>query len=148
MLKDEISRRIKQAMKDGNTVEKEVLRVALGDIQTAESREGEAPKDPDAAALAVVRKLVKSITETAAQTADAADKATLEAELVVLASLLPKSLSVDEIVKKLEGKQAEIKAAPNDGAATGIAMKVLKAEGLEAGGKDVTAAVKALRQAP
>ncbi|MFN9938086.1 MAG: GatB/YqeY domain-containing protein, partial [bacterium] len=67
MLKDEISRRIKQAMKDGNTVEKEVLRVALGDIQTAEAREG--AKESDEAAIAVVKKLLKSVTETAAQTA-------------------------------------------------------------------------------
>jgi len=143
MLKDEIARRIKQAMKDGNTVEKEVLRVALGDIQTGEAREG--AKESDEAALAIVRKLVKSITETAAQTTDPAAKATLEAELVVLGSLLPKSLSVEELVQKLAATKDAITKAPNDGAATGIAMKALKAEGVDANGKDVTAAVKQLR---
>ena len=143
MLKDEIARRIKQAMKDGNKVEKEVLRVALGDIQTGEAREG--ARESDDAALAIVRKLVKSITETAAQTTNAEDKATLEAELVVLGSLLPKTLSVEEIVAKLESKRDDLKKAPNDGAATGIAMKALKAEGVDANGKDVTAAVKQIR---
>ncbi|MFO0638024.1 MAG: GatB/YqeY domain-containing protein [Polyangiaceae bacterium] len=143
MLKDEISRRIKQAMRDGNTVEKEVLRVALGDIQTAEAREG--AKESDDAAIAVVKKLLKSVTETAAQTANPAEKATLEAEIVVLASLLPKSLSVEELVAKLAPKADAIKAAPNDGAATGIAMKALKSEGVDANGKDVTEAVKKLR---
>lgn len=143
MLKDEISRRIKQAMRDGNTVEKEVLRVALGDIQTAEAREG--AKESDDTAIAVVKKLLKSVTETAAQTANPAEKATLEAEIVVLASLLPKSLSVDALVAKLAPKADAIKAAPNDGAATGIAMKALKADGVDANGKDVTEAVKKLR---
>lgn len=143
MLKDEISRRIKQAMRDGNTVEKEVLRVALGDIQTAEAREG--AKESDDAAIAVVKKLLKSVTETAAQTANPAEKATLEAEIVVLASLLPKALSVEELVAKLAPKADAIKAAPNDGAATGIAMKALKADGVDANGKDVTEAVKKLR---
>ncbi|MBK8215950.1 MAG: GatB/YqeY domain-containing protein [Myxococcales bacterium] len=143
MLKDEISRRIKQAMRDGNTVEKEVLRVALGDIQTAEAREG--AKESDDAAIAVVKKLLKSVTETAAQTANPAEKATLEAEIVVLSSLLPKALSVEELVAKLTPKADAIKAAPNDGAATGIAMKALKADGVDANGKDVTEAVKKLR---
>ncbi|MBL9110267.1 MAG: GatB/YqeY domain-containing protein [Myxococcales bacterium] len=143
MLKDEISRRIKQAMRDGNTVEKEVLRVALGDIQTAEAREG--AKESDDAAIAVVKKLLKSVTETAAQTANPAEKATLEAEIVVLSSLLPKALSVEELVAKLAPKADAIKAAPNDGAATGIAMKALKADGVDANGKDVTEAVKKLR---
>ena len=143
MLKDEISRRIKQAMRDGNTVEKEVLRVAQGDIQTAEAREG--AKESDDAAIAVVKKLLKSVTETAAQTANPAEKATLEAEIVVLSSLLPKALSVEELVAKLAPKADAIKAAPNDGAATGIAMKALKADGVDANGKDVTEAVKKLR---
>lgn len=147
MLKDEISRRIKQAMRDGNTVEKEVLRVALGDIQTGEAREGGAlgEAESDAAAIAIVRKLIKSITDTAAQTAAGPDKTTLEAELEVLRSLLPRSLSVDELVARLEPKRAALLAAPSDGAATGLAVKALKAEGVDAGGKDVTEAVKRLR---
>jgi len=144
MLKDEIARRIKQAMKDGNTVEKEVLRVALGDIQTGEAREGGA-NGGDEAALAVVRKLVKSITETAAQTQNPAEKATLHEEIAVLATLLPKALTLDEIVVKLEPSRADLQKAPSDGAATGVAMKALKALGLDANGKDVTEAVKRLR---
>ncbi|HRG96009.1 MAG TPA: GatB/YqeY domain-containing protein [Polyangiaceae bacterium] len=147
MLREEIARRIKLAMKSGDTVEKEVLRVALGDIQTAESRES-GPIDAaasDAAALAVVRKLAKSITETLTQTSDAATRATLEAELAVLRSLLPATLSVDDLVAKLAPQREALVAAPNDGAATGLAMKALKAAGVDANGKDVTQAVKRLR---
>ena len=38
MLIDELKRRITVALKAGNTVEKEVLRVALGEIQIADAR--------------------------------------------------------------------------------------------------------------
>ena len=81
MLVDEIKRRITVAMKAHNTLEKEILRVALGEIQTAESR-GAATTDEMAAA--VVRKLIKSNGETLASTTDEAAKQTLADENVVL----------------------------------------------------------------
>lgn len=145
MLKDEIQRRVREALKSGNTVEKEVLRVALGEIQTAEAREG-AKAATDEAAQAVVRKLMKSVGETLSLTEDAAARATLEAELAVLGSLLPKSLSADEVVAALAGVADAVRAAPNDGAATGVAMRALKASKAEVNGKDVAEAVRRLRQ--
>ncbi len=147
MIRDEIQRRIKQAMKDGNVIEKEVLRVALGDIQTAESREGADTKDggSDATSLAVLRKLVKSVSETLEVTQDPGAKATLAQEITVLKSLIPGTLSVDQILLELAPVAGSLKAAPSDGAATGIAMKTLKAKGAEVSGKDVTEAVKKLR---
>lgn len=142
MLVEEIKRRINAAMRSGNTVEKEVLRVALGEIQTAEAR-GAATTDESAAA--VVRKLIKSNEETLAATADEANKRTLTQENAVLASLLPKSLGVPEIVEALASLRDAIRAAANDGQATGVAMKHLKASGAVVTGKDVTEAVKQLR---
>lgn len=142
MLVEEIKRRINVAMRSGNTVEKEVLRVALGEIQTAEAR-GTATTDESAAA--VVRKLIKSNEETIAATADEAAKGTLTQENAVLASLLPKSLGVPEIVEALALLRDAIRAAANDGQATGVAMKHLKASGAVVSGKDVTEAVKQIR---
>jgi len=142
MLVDEIKRRITVAMKAHNTLEKEILRVALGEIQTAESR-GAATTDEMAAA--VVRKLIKSNGETLASTTDEAAKQTLADENVVLASLLPKAMGVPEIVEALASVRDAIKAAGNDGQATGVAMKQLKAAGVVANGKDVTEAVKLIR---
>ena len=142
MLVDEIKRRITVAMKAHNTLEKEILRVALGEIQTAESR-GAATTDEMAAA--VVRKLIKSNGETLASTTDEAAKQTLADENVVLASLLPKAMGVPEIVEALASVRDAIKAAGNDGQATGVAMKQLKASGVVANGKDVTEAVKLIR---
>ena len=142
MLVDEIKRRITVAMKAGKTVEKEILRVALGEIQTAEAR-GTATTDDSAAA--VVRKLIKSNEETLAATTSEADKRTLAEENVVLASLLPKSLGAAEIVEALAGLRDALRAAGNDGQATGIAMKHLKSTGAIVNGKDVTEAVKKIR---
>jgi uncharacterized protein len=142
MLLDEIKRRIHVAMKAGNTLEKEILRVALGEIQTAEAR---GPATTDESAAAVVRKLIKSNEETRLATTDEAARQTLVEENVVLASLLPKSLGVPEIVEALAAVRDAIRAAGNDGQATGVAMKHLKASGAVADGKTVTEAVKQIR---
>lgn len=140
MLVDEIKKRITQAMKSGNTVEKEVLRVALGEMQTK-------GVTTDEETIAIVRKLVKSNQETLALTTDAAQKGTLQSEIAVLESLLPATLGVDQIVAALAPVADAIKAAGNDGQATGVAMKHLKSTGATVTGKDVTDAVKKLRGA-
>jgi uncharacterized protein YqeY len=82
-----------------------------------------------------------------ASTTDPEKRAVLAQEMQILATYLPKSLSVDEIVSALAPVAAQIKAAGNDGQATGIAMKQLKSEGLVVNGKDVTLAIKELRKA-
>ena len=142
MLVDEIKRRITAAMKAGNTIEKDILRLAYGEVQTAEAR-GTAVSDEGVAAI--VRKLIKSNEETIAATADGEAKRVLVEENVVLASLLPKSMSVADIVEALAPVRDAIKAAGNDGQATGAAMKHLKASGAVVNGKDVTEAVKQIR---
>ncbi|HEU4537051.1 MAG TPA: GatB/YqeY domain-containing protein [Polyangiaceae bacterium] len=143
MIAEELSKRIKRAMKEGDTVAREVLRVALGEIQTVEARGGGALPDADAAAI--VRKLIKSNQETIAATQDASARETLEREIAVLRELLPATLDVAQIVEALAGVAAAVRAAPNDGAATGVAMKALKASGAEVTGKDVSEAVRTLR---
>lgn len=142
MLVDEIKRRSMAAMKAGNTIEKEVLRVALGEIQMTEAR-GTAMTDEGAAAI--LRKLIKSNEETLAAATDEAQKSTLVKETEILRSLLPQSLDVPQIVAALAPVVDAIKAAGNDGQATGVAMKHLKGAGAVANGKDVTAAVKQIR---
>ncbi|HEU4410608.1 MAG TPA: GatB/YqeY domain-containing protein [Polyangiaceae bacterium] len=142
MIAEEISKRIKRAMKEGDAVAREVLRVALGEIQTAEARAGSLS---DADAAAIVRKLIKSNDETMAATSDEGARATLRRENEVLRELLPATLGVAQIVEALSGVADAVRAAPNDGAATGVAMKALKAAKAEVTGKDVAEAVRALR---
>ena len=143
MLIDDIKKRFMQAMKDKNTIEKEVLRVLIGEIQTAESRATSPGTDEDA--LAIVRKLVKSNQETLAATTSEDDRATLTQELEILNTLLPASLSVEQIVAALAPVSDAIKAAGNDGQATGVAMKQLKAAGAAVNGRVVSAGVKQIR---
>lgn len=144
MLLDDIRTRLKAAMKNQRTVEKEILRVALGELQTIEAR-GEAIDD--ALVLRVVKKLLKSNRETLDATTATADRAALEEEIVVLESLVPKSMSVDDIAAALAPVADQIRAAGNDGQATGIAMRHLKGAGIAADGKDVAEATKRLRSA-
>jgi uncharacterized protein YqeY len=132
-----------KAMKAGNIVEKEILRVAMGEITTDAARPGR--KGDDEETQAILRKLIKSNEESLAQTADPGQQAQLREENEVLATFLPKSLSVAEIVSALAEVESAIKAAGNDGQATGVAMKHLKASSAVVSGKDVSEAVKRLR---
>lgn len=143
MLRDEIRTRMVAAMKAGNALEKAVLKLALGEIQTVEARTGEDLSDEKAAG--VLRKLIKSNRESLEATPDAEKRATLDREIAILDALLPKTLDPEEIVAALEPVKDALLAAGNDGQATGIAMKHLKAEGAAVTGKDVSAAVRAMR---
>jgi len=145
MLIDQIKARMFQAIKSGAQVEKEILRVAMGEITTEAARPGRQGSDEEA--MAILRKLLKSNEETLASTTDAEKRAVLTQEMEILATYLPKSLSLEEIVQALAAVAPQIKAAGNDGQATGIAMKQLKSAGLVVNGKDVTLAIKELRKA-
>jgi uncharacterized protein YqeY len=142
MLKAEIQSRIRAAMKARRTVEREILGVALGEIQTAEARKGELTEEETAS---FVKKLIKSNRETIEAGPDAARKTVLEEEIAILETLLPKAMGTDEIVAALAGVSDGIRGASNDGQATGIAMKTLKAQGATVDGKAVAEAVKRMR---
>ena len=142
-LVDQIKARMFQAMKAGNVVEKEILRVAMGELTTDAAREGR--KGDDAEAQAILKKLVKSNEESFEASQDEAQKATLRAEIEVLNAFLPKALGVPEIVAALAPVTEAVKTAGNDGQATGVAMKHLKSLGAVVNGKDVSAAVRQLR---
>ncbi len=143
MLTDQIRARVKEAMKARNVVEKEILKVALGEIETEQTRRGADMSDADVEK--VLRKLVKSNRETHDATSDPDKQAVLREEIAILESLLPKTLGEDEIVAALAGVADAIRSAPGDGPATGVAMKHLKQIGATVDGKTVSAAVRKLR---
>jgi uncharacterized protein len=144
MLVDEIKARMFKAMKAGAIVEKEILRVAVGEITTDQAREGRAGSDEES--QAILRKLIKSNEESLAVAEDPEKRAVLEEEVRVLSAFLPKSLGVDEIVAALAPVADAVRAAGNDGQATGVAMKHLKSAGAVVGGKDVSEAVRVIRR--
>lgn len=139
MLIDDIKAAMFAAMKAGNTIEKEVLRTALGDATST----GEKPEDPQMAA--VLRKLVKGIEETQSVATDAETQARLTQELAILRRFLPQTLGVEQIKAALEPVWPAIRAASGEGPATGVAMKHLKSSGATVEGKDVSTAVRELR---
>jgi uncharacterized protein YqeY len=143
MLLDEIKAQMFQAMKAGRIVEKEILRVAVGEITTEAAREGR--KGNDEEAQVILRKLIKSNEESLTASEDAAKRVVLEEENRILAAFLPKLLSVEEIVAALAPVADAVKVAGNEGQATGVAMKHLKGAGALVSGKDVALAVKQLR---
>ena len=142
-LVEDLKKRIATAVKDGDSVARDVLRLALGEIQTAEARKNEKLSDEEA--TAALRKLVKSNEETLGLSGEGERANTLKKEIEVLSSLLPKQLSVDEIVAALASQVDAIKAAKADGQAVGVAMKHLKSTGASVTGNDVQAAVKQIR---
>jgi uncharacterized protein YqeY len=143
MLADEIKTRMFAAMKAKNTVEKEILRVALGEIQTAGARSDKALGED--AVGAILKKLVKSNQESFDVSSDEEQKRVLAEEIEILNSLLPQTLSVEQIVEALSSVTDGIKGAKADGPATGNAMKHLKQSGALVDGKNVALAVKQIR---
>lgn len=151
MLAETIRSRMIAAMKSGNTVERDVMRVVKGDLDTATARSGKQPTDEEAARI--VRKTIEANGETirlmegetGCSTMHVARKQQLEKENEILNSLLPKTLTQEEIQRILICRIDDIKAAKNDGQATGIAVKYLKETGATALGSDVSAVVKKFR---
>jgi uncharacterized protein YqeY len=142
-LLDQIKARMFAAMKSGNVTEREILKVAMGEITTDAARVGR--KGDDEEAMGLLKKLVKSNEESIEASQDEAQKAQLRAEIEVLNTFLPKSLGLPEILAALAPVAEAIKTAGNDGQATGVAMKHLKSLAAVVNGKDVSAAVRQLR---
>lgn len=143
MLTEEIRKRVRKAMKAGDVVAKGIFRVALGEVQSEETRTGRSLDDEQVAAI--LRKLVKSNDEVLAVGPSDEQRTKIERENVLLGELLPQTLSEDEIIAALEPVLETVRAARSDGQATGIAMKHLRASGAVVTGRDVAGAVRALR---
>lgn len=138
MLLDELKKRMMAAMKAGNVTEKEILRTALGEITGSF-------KSSDEEVTAILKKLVKSNRETLNLTTDETAKKTLQEEIAILQTFLPKTLDVDAITSALEPVKSAIKDAKAEGQAMGIASKHLKSIGAAVESENVKAAVSAIR---
>ena len=143
MLLDDLKAKITAAVKAKDEVARDVLRLALGEIQTGEARASRALKDDEIAAI--LKKLVKSNEETLALAGEGPQAPSLHKEIEVLSSLLPKTLSVAELIEALASQKDALRGAKGDGPATGIAMKHLKSTGAVFDGTDVATAVKTIR---
>ena len=150
-LMEEIRQRLAAVMKprdERQTWERDIYKLALSEITTLELRSQGKPVTEEQIAN-VLRKLIEGNNETLAAMEKlgkgGAEK--LRAENEVLASLLPKTLSPEEIAERLAPVADAIRTAKSDGQAMGLAMKHLKSENAPVAGADVTQAVKQLRAA-
>ena len=144
MLIDEIKTRMTRAMRERDEVVRNVLGLAVGEIQTAEARANRALRDDEA--MTIVRKLLKSNEETLALAGtDDTRAASLRREIEVLSALLPRSMSVEQIAEALAPVADAIRSAKSDGQAMGAAMKHLKTAGAVVDAADVQQAVKQVR---
>jgi uncharacterized protein YqeY len=144
----DLQAKLQDAMKSKDDLARDLLRVIMGEASTRRARTGKEPADDDI--HKIIRAMIASNNETRhelekrGQTAhDAYDR--LARENTYLETLLPRTLDQAAIAKELEAIAAELKAARNDGQATGLAVKHLKQKGLAVQGEDVAAAVKRLR---
>lgn len=140
---DELKARMNEAMRGKDDVAKNIYRLAYSETQLASARSGKDVGDDEASAI--LKKLVKSNEETLAVATEAGQRDALAREIALLSAMLPKTLGVPEIVAALAPVADAIKAAGNDGQATGVAMKHLKSAGAAVDGKTVAAAVKQIR---
>ena len=144
VITDEIKTRMRAAMQAHDPVAKNILGLALGEIQTAEARANRALGEDEA--MAVLRKLVKSNEETLGHAKDDVARVTeLRREIEVLSSFLPKALSVDAVTEALAPLAEALRAAKSDGHAMGLAMKHLKTSGAVVESAAVQEAIKRVR---
>jgi uncharacterized protein YqeY len=140
---DDLKGRMNEALRAKDQVARNIYGLAYSEIQLASARSGRDASDDDA--IASLKKLVKSNEDTLAVAVDAEQREVLTREIALLAALLPKTLGVPEVVAALAPVVDAIKAAGNDGQATGVAMKHLKSTGASVDGKTAAAAVKQIR---
>jgi uncharacterized protein YqeY len=109
---DQIQSDLKDAMRSGETLKRDTLRMLIAAFKNERIAKGEDLDDD--AALAVVRKGVKSRKDSATQYRDA-DRPELaekeEAEIALLEGYLPKMLSEDETAAAVDAAIAETGAS-------------------------------------
>lgn len=142
MLIDQVKQRMFQAIKAGQTLEKEVLRTAIGEV----TRSGDDPTDERV--LLVLKKLVKANQETIAAASSAEQRSDLQREIEVLETFLPATPGPEQVRELLAPVADQIRAAAGPGPAMGIAMKFLKSANVTAESRHVQAALAELRKTP
>ena len=100
-LKEKINKEYIEAFKAKNTVAKNLLSVIKGEIQTIEKNTSvENLSDEDV--TKILNKTVKSLKETLKSLTESEKIASVQTELNIVESYLPKQLSVEEIQSKID----------------------------------------------
>ena len=131
-----------QAMKDRNAIRKNILSVALGECELAESRQG---KIEDTQIEKIIRKIIAGNEEVLSHK----DDEKLVKENQILEEFLPKQMTAVEVEAFLLNDESplfeQIRDVGNDGQATGMAIKALRESGQAVDGKIVKEVVAKIR---
>ena len=139
---NEIKQQMVAAMRAKDSFRSQVLKLVYGELQAEETRNSSIS---DETCIKIIRKMAKNNEETIQLRPDAENVAELKAEIEIYESLLPRRLSVEEIVALLQPVAEQIKAMPNQGPAMGVAMKTIKQGGHMTESADVAKAVALVR---
>jgi uncharacterized protein YqeY len=139
-LTDKLKSDLTQAMKSGNSVKKDILRVVFGELGRSSF-----PKLGDEDVIKAIRKVVAGNNETIGLMSECAERDRLLAENDILNQYLPKILNLNDTKLALTLTFSEIRLADDLGKAVGMAMKFLKESRLTVDGHIVKQAVIELR---
>ena len=145
ILREVMQRLLITAIKEKDNTRRDALRLVIADVDSDHKR-----KDDDKWAETVIRKHIKQNEEAISFYKEGDEGyARLKEQSGMLQSLLPKTLTVEQIEDELlntgEGELKVIKGAKSEGQAMGIAMKHFKSKGLAVLGNDVKAAITHIR---
>ncbi|RDJ35139.1 MAG: hypothetical protein DWQ19_09905 [Crenarchaeota archaeon] len=131
---------LKKAMFDKNDVEKNILRVVLGEVNQLQMSKQQGNKPvADEQVYKIVRKIMQSNNEVIEKLPDDNRKAVLFQENTILDGFLPHQLSPDEI--KIELLKLNL---DNSKKSIGVAMKYFKENEMFVDGNDVRIAIESL----
>ncbi len=141
MLLEIMKRLLIAAIKDKDQPRRDIMRLVIADIEADHKR-----KDDDSWAESVIRKHIKTNNESLAFYNEGDHfYGTLTTQNLMLGSLLPTTLSLDEIEALFlnsNGNEIEqIQAVEKEGQAMGIAMKFLKSQDAKVASEDVKASI-------
>jgi len=129
MLEQKLREDISITMRNHNEIEKNILRLVLGEIQLRCSVAGATEDDK----MNIVRKIIKGIdTSLEAIKDDPArqeEVTNLSTEKAILERYLPKSMTQEELQQFLKDNSVEILITMGEGKAIGTVVKALKASG-------------------
>jgi len=147
--KETLRQSLIMAMKEKRNDEKDILRVALGEIQSVESREGSITEEK-------CQKILKKIVDSNKQNLDKysdnmtdEQKEKMEKENEILEKFITKTMTKDQIIFRLyiAGSPIvlQIEQEPNVGKCIGMAMKYFNSYGDPVDGKVVAEAVREMK---
>ena len=149
--REELQHALIWAMKEKRNADKEILRVAIGEIQSVESREGSITEEK---CQKILKKMINNTQQNLDQYSDKMTEDQIEQaknEMLVLDDFVDRTLTKEEVVSYLNlssdpSAGLAIMNEPNVGKAIGLAMKYFKKIGDSVDGKVVAEVVKKMKE--